>query len=122
MGAILEHLIKDHGASMAEAKMALTAWQIEPITRNGQPIGELMLRENEVHFALDAPYRKVLGRKDLMRDTLDRLFETRDFLVTRLFKHDKLNTLVLFMGFEHTHSDQMYNYYWMNKESRNDRA
>lgn len=122
MGAILEHLMSDHGASMAEAKAALKPWTIEPILRNGEQVGEIMLQENEIHFAIDKSWRGLLGRRQTLKETLDRVLATREFLVTRLFLGDKLDKAVRFMGFEYTHSDSEYQYYWMDKESRNARA
>jgi hypothetical protein len=119
MGAILDHLIQDHGASLAQAKAVLKVWELRPIEQNGEVVGELMLQENEVHFALDQRFRKRMGRGKLLRKVLDGLLAEKVFLVTRLFKHDKGgDTLVRFMGFRLTHEDARFRYYWMDKDTR----
>lgn len=111
MGAILQHLMEDHGASMAEAKAALRDWEVRPFE-----LGEIMLRENEIHFALDKDKRRVLGRLDALARLTRELLTEKGFLVTRLFPHDKKRRReVEFMGFRHTHSDEQYDYFWMDE-------
>lgn len=119
MSVILEHLIKDHGATMAQAKAALRDWNIEPLEYRGKQVGELMRKENEVHFALSVDNRLKLGRVRLMRETLQKLLEQHGFLVTRMFKGDKFIALVRFMGFRKTHDDAKFEYYWLDKETLN---
>lgn len=117
MGPILQHLMEDHGASMAEAKAALQKWEIRQFA-----LGELMLMENEVHFALHKDKRRVLGRLDELERVTTELLAEKGFLVTRLFKHDKPRRReVEFMGFKWTHADSDYDYFWMDQPFRRKR-
>lgn len=116
MGAILEHLIKEQGATMEQAKLALQGWEIRPIEFNGIKIGEIMLKENEVHMALDKTERNKLGRRGVLKKYIKELLEEKKFLVTRLFKHDKYIKKIQNIGFTLTHSDNDYHYFWLNDE------
>jgi len=122
MGAILDHLIQDHGATQVEAEAALKGWHIQPIVDNGRDVGEIMLKENEVHVALIPEKRLRLGRAKLIKRVLDELLMEREFLVTRLFLHDQLHRLLVFIGFRQIRTDGKYRYYWMDEETRNARA
>lgn len=103
--------MEDQGASLAEAKAALKGWELRPFA-----LGELMLKENEVHFALDKSKRRVLGRLGVLEQVTKELLAEKKFLVTRLFKHDKHRRREIeFMGFRHTHSDEQYDYFWMDE-------
>lgn len=121
MGTILRHLMNDRGASLAEAKNTLAKWELRKIRFGERDVGEIMLQENEIHFALEPTYRRVMGRGKLLSRFLDELIEEKQFLVTRLFKNDPVAPLVKFMGFRLTHQDNECEYYWMDKETRNDR-
>lgn len=121
MSAILDHLTQDHGATLAEAKAALRDWRIQPLMWRGRQVGELMLKHNEVHIALDAPYRLQMGRRTLISTVLDDLLARHEFLVTRLFKRDKLKPLLEFMGFREIRTDEHYHYFWLDKETRHAR-
>jgi hypothetical protein len=118
MGAILDHFIKDHGLTMAQAKAALQPWTVRPIECQGKQVGELMIQNNEVHFALNEDFRKVMGRGKLLRKVLDDLLEEYGFIVTRLFLNDKYKPLIERMGFKETHADASYRYFWLDKETR----
>lgn len=74
-----------------------------------------MLRNNEVHFAIDKTERLKLGRTKLIKNTINALLEEKTFLVTRLFKNDKHRKLIELIGFEHTHSDDKTDYFWLNR-------
>lgn len=115
MGIILEHLIKDHGATLEQAKVALAKWNIQPLEVDGKQIGEYMTQNNEIHIALLPEYRKLLGRKHLIKTCFKQVLTGKEFLVTRLFKHDKQRRLVEFLGFKHTHSDAKYDYFWLDE-------
>ena len=114
MGAILDHLMKEHGATMAEAKAALNGWEIRPIENNGVQVGEMIVKENEVHVALDFKHRLKLGRKNILKNTLDPLLKEKGFLVTKLMKNCKYRSQIEKIGFVFTKSDDNYNYFWMN--------
>jgi hypothetical protein len=120
MGAILDHFIKDHGLTMAQAKAALQPWTVSPIEYQGKQVGELMMQNNEVHFALNEDFRKVMGRGKLLRKVLDDLLEEYGFVVTRLFINDRYKPLIERMGFKETHADASYQYFWLDKETRHD--
>jgi hypothetical protein len=116
MSVILKNLVKDHHIDVAIAKLVLKDWEIKPIKHNGKKVGEYMLQNNEVHFALEESARLKLGRKELIKSTLQELLSGREFLVTKLFKDDnKSRKLIEFFGFVHTHSDEKFDYFWMNK-------
>jgi hypothetical protein len=117
MGAILEHLIKDHGATMAEAKAALKPWVIKPLMQDGKQVGEFMMLNNEIHFALDATQRLKIGRHNLIKLIVKELLAEHEFLVTRLFKNDKLKKFIEMMGFKKTHEDAKYDYFWLDQET-----
>jgi hypothetical protein len=116
MGAILDHLIKDHGATMEEAKIALLGWELRPIENDGVQVGEIMLKENEVHMAMDKLERNRSGRRALLYGYINALLKERGFLVTRLFRNDKYKTKIERLGFKQTHSDGQYDYFWLNAE------
>jgi hypothetical protein len=122
MNLIEEHLVKDRGATLEQAKIALQGWEIKPIIWRGQQVGELMLRQNEVHIALRPDARLKLGRRTLMKEQLDQLLETRDFLVTKLFKGDRYKRLIEFMGFRKIDEKGNVEHFWLDKETRNDCA
>lgn len=114
MSVILDYFVNEQGLTMEQAKIALKEWEIRPLEYSGKKVGELMIKNNEVHFAMCKDARLVLGRGHLLKDTLNKLLEEKKFLVTRLFKHDKMKKAVLFMGFSKTHSDETYDYFWIN--------
>jgi hypothetical protein len=118
MSAILNHLIKDHGVSMAEAKAALAGWNIQPLMHNGIQVGEVMLKANEVHIALDEPYRLQMGRRTFIENSINELLKKHEFLVTKLFKGDKLKKLLEFIGFREIKADEKYHYFWLDEETR----
>lgn len=120
MKIILDSLI-EQGFSKQEARAALKDWRFEPIIDNGVEVGELMLKENEIHFALKPEHRMKLGRRRMMWSTIDRLLDEHDFLVTQMFNHDKLIPLVKYMGFRQINKDNQYTTLWLDKETRHDR-
>lgn len=115
MGTIINHLMLDHGATMEQAKLAVKDWDIRPIQCNGNQVGEIMLKENEVHVAIEPQYRRKLGRVRLLNDTLNALLAEKGFLVTKLFKNDVFKSQIEQLGFALTHSDAQYDYFWMNE-------
>lgn len=120
MGAILDSLVKEQGYTLEQAKLGLTLWKIEPLMFRGAQIGEIMFQNNEAHFAIDEQYRRKIGRKEMMNEVIDSLLEKREFLVTKLYKNDKVKSLVELFGFRKTHEDANYEYFWLDKETRND--
>lgn len=114
MGIILEHLIKDHGITMEQAKIALKGWDIRPIEKKGVQMGELMIKNNEVHFALNHEFRKRMGRVQLLKKVLDDLLREKTFIVTKLYPHSAEVPLIKAFGFTKTSSDGTYDYYWLN--------
>lgn len=117
MGAILDHLIKDHGATLEQAKVALKDWDIKELVACDRVIGEYMTKRNEIHFALLPECKGLLGRRAWIKDVLSRLLTEHDFLVTKLFHGDKQRRLIEFFGFKHTHSDAKYHYFWLDMET-----
>jgi hypothetical protein len=117
MGVILDHLIKGHGVTMEQAKLALQPWQVFEMQVNGRVIGEYMIQNNEIHFALNDESKGIIGRKGWIKSVLPQLIEGRDFLVTKLFIGDKQKRLIEFFGFRHTHSDAKYDYFWLDRET-----
>jgi len=116
MGVILDHLIKDHGATLEQAKMALKDWQIKPMMFNGAEVGEYMMNNNEIHFVINPDVRLKLGKRQLMKAFFTEVFSNYQFLVTKIFKNDKQKKLIEFFGFEQTHEDSQYEYFWLDKE------
>lgn len=116
MGAILNHLIKDHGATMQEAKFALAKWDIRPIESNGVEVGQIMLQQNEIHVALEPSFRKQVGRHNLLKNTIDSLLDEKGFLVTKLDKKSAYKKQIMRMGFVQTREDAEYEYFWLNKK------
>ena len=120
MGVILDNLVQDHGVTVEQAKIALKNWRIEPLMFRGKQIGEIMFQNNEAHFAIDTQHRLKIGRKQMMNEVLDDLLSKHEFLVTKLFKHDKTKRLIELFGFMKTHEDNNYEYFWLDKETQND--
>jgi hypothetical protein len=118
MGAILDHLVREVGLTLAEAKDELVNWEIRPIESQGKQVGELMIQNNEVHFALNKEFRRRMGRGKLMRSVVDGLVREKGFIVTKLFPHDPLQRLIERMGFRKTHSDSSFQYFWLDKETQ----
>jgi hypothetical protein len=117
MSIILNNLIKDHGASMEQAKSALKGWTVHELKINDEVVGEYMMQNSEIHVALKEDKRLKLGKRNLIKKTLAHLLETNEFLVTKLFKNDKCTPLIEYMGFVKTHEDTKFNYFWLDKES-----
>jgi hypothetical protein len=115
MSIVLEHLVKEQGFTIEQAKYALMGWELRPIKRGGLQMGELMIKNNEVHFALKEDARRVMGRVQLLRRVLGELLEEKGFIVTKLYPHSKEAALVKAFGFTKTSSDGTYDYYWMDK-------
>jgi hypothetical protein len=115
MGAILDHLIIEQGATLEQAKKALQSWEVRAFEYNGEQVGEIMLKENEVHVALDKEQRLKIGRKDMLKNALADLLKEKEFLVTKLFKNDRYRKQIERIGFAYTHSDVIYDYFWMNR-------
>lgn len=121
MGAILDSLINEEGYTLEQAKLGLANWKIEPLMFRGTQIGEIMFQNNEAHFAIDKQYRLKIGRKEMLNEVVNGLLDKREFLVTKLYKNDKVKRLVELFGFRKTHEDANYEYFWLDKETRNDR-
>lgn len=115
MSVILEHLINDHKATLAQAKAALVGWDIRPVLNGEYQVGEVMLKENEIHVAIYPQYQLKLGRGKLLNETLDALLKEKGFLVTKLIKNDRYRKQIERMGFAFTHGDEKYDYFWMNE-------
>lgn len=113
---IYEHLVKEAGFSPEQAKAALAPWQIRDLSVGGEKVGEVMVLNNEVHFALDSACRKQLGRVRLLKDTLRGLLKEKGFLVTRLAPNDACRPLIEAFGFTRINADAEYEYFWMNEE------
>lgn len=116
MSAILDHLINDHHATMAEAKAAMVGWDLIPIEHDGIKVGEVMMMNNEVHMALYPSERNKAGRRGLLYKYVNKLLDEKGFLVTRLFKNDKYRRKIEAIGFLLTHSDSQFDYFWLNKK------
>lgn len=116
MSVIQDYLVSQ-GYTLEQVKAALTQWKVEPLVYNGKQIGETMMQNNEIHFALNSEFRNVIGRKQMMLSVVDALIEKHGFLVTKLFKQDKQKKLVEKFGFKKTHEDDKYEYFWLDKET-----
>ena len=114
MSAILQHLIKDHGVTLEQAKVALKGWEMRPIKTKALQVGEVMIKNNEIHFALERKFRLKMGRLHLMREFLSTLLAEKGFLVTKVIPSTKEAAIVKMMGFTRTFSSGPYEYYWMN--------
>lgn len=117
MNAIYESLI-EQGFTVEQAKLALVGWEILPMMQGEQQVGEIMMRNNEAHFALLKSFRNKLGRLNFISQNLSRLLETRPFICTRLFLGDKHRKLIERIGFRWTHSDEQYDYFWLDEETK----
>lgn len=117
MSAIYESLI-EQGFTREQARLALIGWEIVPIMQGDKQVGEIMLRNNEAHFAISREHRMKTGRLDLISKTLDKLLETRPFIVTKLFLGDRNKKLIERIGFRRTHMDDKFEYYWLDEETR----
>lgn len=116
MGAIMDHLVHERGESEKKVLKALKGWDIRPIIHNGVQIGEMMVKNNEVHFALDEEHRLTMGRVKLLRKVFAELFDEFDFLITKMFKGDPYTPLVESFGFQKIKEDDTFDLFWMNKE------
>lgn len=116
MGAILDHLVRERGAEEKRALKALKGWDIRPIVMGNTQIGEIMVLNNEVHFALNPDFRLTMGRVRLLRKVFTELFDEFDFLITKMFRGDRYIELVTWFGFQKIKEDDTFEYFWMNKE------
>lgn len=121
MKEIQNYLVNEEHITLEQAKLALTQWSVEPLMFRDVQIGEVMLQNNEIHFALNKDYRKVIGRKTMMHEVVNALIDKHGFLVTRLYKNDKSKKLIEFFGFKKTHEDKQHEYFWLDKDTKNDR-
>lgn len=121
MNDIRDYLVNEENLTIEQVKLALSQWIVEPIMHNGVKIGETMMQNNEIHFALGKDYRLVIGRKKLIDEVINALLEKHGFLVTKLHKNDKLKRLIELFGFKKTHEDEQYEYFWLDKETKHDR-
>jgi hypothetical protein len=117
-GIILDHLIKDHGFTLEEAKFSLIGWEIRPMMNGDSQVGEIMIQNNEMHFALVESFRKRMGRGKLFKRLLNELATEKGFIVTKLYSNDsKMRPLLELMGFKKTNTDQEYDYFWYDGET-----
>lgn len=121
MKEIQNYLINEEHLSIEQVKLALLKWNVEPIIYQGVQIGETMMQNNEIHFALNKRFRKVIGRKQMMHEVVNALLDKHEFLVTKLYKNDKYKKLIELFGFKKTHEDQQHEYFWLDKDTKNDR-
>jgi hypothetical protein len=121
MSVIIEHLIKDHGFTLEEAKFSLIGWEIRPMMRDETQVGEIMIQNNEMHFALDKSFRKRMGRGKYFNRLLDELLKEKGFIVTKLWVNDKMTKLIELMGFKKIRTDGEFNYFWLDEETRHAR-
>jgi hypothetical protein len=121
-GVILQHLVKDHGFTMDEAKFSLIGWEIRPLMQGDTQVGELMIQNNEVHIALHESFRKRIGRVQFMRKQISSLLAEKGFVVTKLFANDtKMKPLLELMGFRKTNTDGEFDYFWLDEETKHAR-
>jgi hypothetical protein len=121
MGVIQDYLVKEEGFTLEQVKLALTQWRVEPMMHKGVQIGETMMQNNEIHFALNKEFRGVIGRKAMLHDVVDGLIDKHGFLVTKLYKNDKHKRLIALFGFKKTHEDEQHEYFWLDRETKDDR-
>lgn len=120
MSEIKDYLV-EQGYKLEQVKAALSLWKVEPLMFGDKQIGETMMQNNEIHFVLNSQFRKVIGRKQMMNSVVDALIDKHGFLVTKLFKQDKQKKLIELFGFRKTHQDDSLEYFWLDKETKNDR-
>jgi uncharacterized protein YacL (UPF0231 family) len=121
-GVILNHLVKDHGFTMDEAKFSLIGWEIRPMLNGDTQVGEIMIQNNEMHFALHESFRKRMGRGKLFKRLLNELAREKGFIVTKLNANDKkMKPLLELMGFKQINTDHEYDYFWYDEEIKDDR-
>lgn len=121
MKEIQDYLINEERLSMEQVKLALLKWKVEPLIYRGVQIGETMMQNNEIHFALNKQFRKIVGRKEMMHEVVNALIDKHGFLVTKLYKKDKYKKLIELFGFKKTHEDELHEYFWLDKDTKNDR-
>jgi hypothetical protein len=118
---IIEHLVKDHGFTMDEAKFSLVGWEIRPMMKDKTQVGEIMIQNNEMHFALNESFRKRMGRGKYFKKLLDELLAEKGFIVTKLFVKDKMQPLIELMGFKKIRTDGEFDYFWFDEETKHAR-
>lgn len=121
MNEIKDYLINEEHFRVDQVKYALSKWDVKPLMFGDVQIGETMMQNNEIHFALNKSFRKLIGRKKMMHDVVDGLIEQHGFLVTKLYKNDKNKGLIELFGFKKTHEDKIYEYFWLDRETKYDR-
>lgn len=121
MGIIEDYLVNEERFTMEQVKIALTQWKVEPMMHKGVQIGETMMQNNEIHFALNKEFRGVIGRKSMMHAVVDELINKHGFLVTKLYKNAKHKKLIELFGFKKTHEDEQYEYFWLDRKTKDDR-
>ncbi|HYN54414.1 MAG TPA: hypothetical protein VES38_06890 [Methylotenera sp.] len=121
MSLILDHLVEDHGFTLDEAKFSLIGWELRPMMQDKRQVGEIMIQNNEAHFALDKSFRKRMGRGKLFGRLLDDLLSEKGFIVTKLFINDKMKALIELMGFRKIRTDGEFDYFWLDEETRHAR-
>jgi hypothetical protein len=121
MSVIVRHLVEDHGFTMEEAKFSLIGWEIRPMMKDATQVGEIMIQNNEMHFALEKSFRKRMGRGKFFKELLEKLLAEKGFIVTKLFVNDSMKPLIELMGFKKIRSDGEFDYFWFDEETKHAR-
>jgi hypothetical protein len=111
------HLIHECGLRPDEVAAQLKGWEIVHIVFGDQTVGEVMLKGSEVHLALSRAWRgKALLHRAEFSAFVAGLLDARKFLVTRTRREgDRVgNKLARVLGFVQTHSDDRFNYWWLD--------
>jgi hypothetical protein len=117
--SVIADYLHEQGFSREQVSLTLKDWKIEPIICNGHQVGEIMMQNNEVHFALEKDFRLKMGRGKWLKRYLNELVRQHDFLVTKLFHGDKNKRLIEFMGFRKISEDKSGETFWLDGETIN---
>ena len=117
----IESFLLEQGYSKEQVRMTLKDWKIEPIMHGAHQVGEIMMQNNEAHFAIDKTFRLKMGRGKLLNRYLKKLVDEHGFIVTKLFKGDENKRLIEFMGFRQINADDKTETFWLDEELLNAR-
>jgi uncharacterized protein Yka (UPF0111/DUF47 family) len=119
--SIIETFLLEQGYSKEQVRLTLKAWKLTPMMKGDHQVGEIMMQNNEAHFALDHSFRLKMGRGKYFKQCLKNLVDEHGFIVTKLFKGDKNKRLIELMGFRQIAEDAKTETFWIDEELLNAR-
>jgi len=112
---IHHYLIHECGMNPAEVALYLKGWEIRPFPSADKQMGEVAIRNNEIHISLSVTHRKRCFTRHMLRDFLAPLLHEKKFLVTRVYRGDERRLdFAKRMGFVAVRNDEKHTFLWMD--------